>query len=90
MARSEAIRLTDPLRRVLTSISTNSGAFREWYVHSGLFKGVVRLVLDPSTLLLYSNRAEDNVPIDEAVARGLSVAEAIDEVLRQRGIEEAT
>ncbi len=90
VARSEAIRLTDPLRRVLTSISTNSGAFREWYVHSGLFKGVVRLVLDPSTLLLYSNRAEDNVPIDEAVARGLSVAEAIDEVLRQRGIEEAT
>ncbi|MFT3819883.1 MAG: type IV secretion system protein TraC [Rubrivivax sp.] len=89
ISRSEAIRLTEPLRRALTSISTNSGAYREWYVHSGLFKGIVRLVLDPATLLLYSNRAEDNVPLDAAIETGLSVSEAIEQVLRQRGIEEA-
>jgi conjugal transfer ATP-binding protein TraC len=84
----EAIRLDEHLRRMLTSINTNSGAFREWYIHSGLFRGVVRLVLNPSTLLLYSNRAEDNVPLDTALARGLDVPHAIEEVLRQRGIEE--
>ncbi|MCW5632774.1 MAG: type IV secretion system protein TraC [Rubrivivax sp.] len=88
IAKGEAIRLDDHLRRVLTSINTNSGAFREWYIHSGLFRGVVRLVLNPSTLLLYSNRAEDNVPLDAALARGLDVPQAIEEVLRQRGIEE--
>ena len=89
IAKGSAIRLDDGLRRLLTSIATNSGNFREWYVHSGLFKGVVRLVLNPSTLLLFSNRAEDNVPLDDEIARGASVTQAIDNVLRQRGIEEA-
>jgi conjugal transfer ATP-binding protein TraC len=89
IGNSEAIRLTEPLRRQLTSINTNSGSFREWYIHSGLFKGVTRLVLDPATQLLYSNRAEDNVPLDNAMAEGLSVGEAIERVLRERGIEEA-
>ncbi len=89
IASGSAIRLDDGLRRLLTSIATNSGSFREWYVHSGLFKGVVRLVLNPSTLLLFSNRAEDNVPLDDEIARGASVTQAIDAVLRQRGIEEA-
>lgn len=89
IGQGEAIRLTEQLRRQLTSINTNSGAFREWYVHSSLFRGIVRLVLDPSTLLLYSNRAEDNVPIDAAIASGMTVPEAIAQVLRDRGIEEA-
>lgn len=89
IARGSAIRLDDGLRRLLTSIATNSGNFREWYIHSGLFKGVVRLVLNPSTLLLFSNRAEDNVPLDDEIARGATVTQAIDNVLRQRGIQEA-
>jgi conjugal transfer ATP-binding protein TraC len=89
ISKGTAIRLDENLRRLLTSISTSSGTFREWYVHSGRFKGVIRLVLNPSTLLLFSNRAEDNVPLDAALERGLNVIEAIDEVLRQRGIEEA-
>jgi conjugal transfer ATP-binding protein TraC len=89
VSRGEAIRLDAHTRRVLTSISTGSSSFREWYVHSGRFKGVVRHVLNPSTALLYSNRAEDNVPIDAGVAAGLTVTEAIDQVLAQRGIQEA-
>ena len=89
IARGEAIRLDEPLRRLLTSITSTTSSFREWYVHSGAYKGVMRLVLDPATLLLMSNRAEDNVPLDAAIGRGLSVGEAIDEVLRQRGVEEA-
>ena len=89
IARGEAIQLTEQIRRGLTSISTNSGSFREWYVHSDLFRGIVRLVLDPATLLLLSNRAEDNGPLDEAISEGLSVGEAIERVLRDRGIEEA-
>lgn len=90
IASGTAIQLDDGLRRLLTSIATSSGSFREWYVHSGLFKGVVRLVLNPSTLLLFSNRAEDNVPLDNELARGASVTEAIDAVLQQRGIREAS
>jgi conjugal transfer ATP-binding protein TraC len=89
--RGEAIRLDENLRRLLGSIGAGSGAgdFKEWYVHSGLFKGVVRSILDPSTLLLFSNRAEDNTPIDNYRAEGMTVTEAIAAVLRDRGIEEA-
>ena len=89
-AKGQAIRLDENLRRLLGSIGGGSGHFKEWYVHSPLFKGVVRLVLNPSTLLLFSNRPEDNNPIDQQLARGLGVPEAIDAVLRERGIEEAT
>jgi conjugal transfer ATP-binding protein TraC len=87
--QGEALRIDEPLRRVLASLSGGSKAFKEWYVHSTLFKGVMRLVLNPSTLLLYSNRAEDNIPLDRAIASGKSITEAIDAVLEERGIVES-
>jgi conjugal transfer ATP-binding protein TraC len=87
ISKGEAIRMNEHLRRLLTSITTGSGSFREWYVHSTAFKGIMRLVLDPATRLLMSNRAEDNAPLDAALARGLSISDAIAEVLRQRGVE---
>ena len=84
-----AIRLDEPLRRLLSSIASSTGSYREWYIHSGLFKGVVRLMLDPYTLLLMSNRAEDNGPLDRELAAGKSISQAIDAVLRDRGLVEA-
>jgi conjugal transfer ATP-binding protein TraC len=87
--RGEAIRLDENLRRLLGSIGSGSGHFKEWYIHSGLYRGVVRCLLDPGTLLLFSNRAEDNTPIDAHRAKGLSVTEAIDAVLAERGVHEA-
>jgi conjugal transfer ATP-binding protein TraC len=88
--KGEAIRLDENLRRLLASIGTGGGHFKEWYVHSSLFKGVVRSILNPSTLLLFSNRQEDNTPIDARLAEGLTVTGAIEAVLAERGIEEAT
>lgn len=87
--KGEAIRLDDNLRRLLTSLGGGGGHFKEWYVHSPIYKGVARFVLNPSTLLLFSNRAEDNVPLDEYRAQGMDVTAAIAQVLRDRGIEEA-
>jgi conjugal transfer ATP-binding protein TraC len=87
--RQEALQVDEHLKRLLSSISSSTGTFREWYIHSELFKGVIRLVLDPATLLLMSNRAEDNVPMDAALARGLSISEAIQDVLAQRGVKVA-
>jgi conjugal transfer ATP-binding protein TraC len=48
-------------------------------------EGIGRLILDPHTLLLFSNRHEDNQAIDQRRARGMSIDQAIDEVLRERG-----
>lgn len=89
VARGQAIKLDEGLRRLLGSIGGGGGHFKEWYVHSQLFKGVIRLVIDPRTLLLYSNRPEDNQPLDAELAKGRSLTEAIEAVLRQRGVQEA-
>lgn len=89
IAKGEAITLDDNLRRLLGSIGGGGGHFKEWYVHSDLYRGVMRLVINPSTLLLFSNRAEDNVPLDQRLAEGMSVTQAIDDLLRERGIQEA-
>jgi len=90
IARGDAIKLDDNLRRLLASIGGGSGHFKEWYVHSDLYRGVMRLVINPSTLLLFSNRPEDNVPLDQRQAEGMTVSDAIDDVLRERGIREAS
>jgi conjugal transfer ATP-binding protein TraC len=57
------------------------------YIYSPLGEGVARLVLDPFTDLLFSNRLEDNKPLDELRALGLSIEGAITELLRQRGMQ---
>lgn len=88
-SNGEAFKIDEQLSRVLASLSGGSGVFKEWYIHSDLYKGVMRLVLNPSTLLLFSNRAEDNIPLDNALAKGVSITEAVDSVLASRGIEEA-
>ena len=48
-------------------------------------EGVARNILDPATHLLFSNKLEDNAPIDELRAQGLSIDAAITELLRRRG-----
>ena len=72
-------------KRMLNSLRLEPGAFSEMYIYSPVGEGVARLVLDPYTRLLFSNRLEDNKPIDERLARGMSIDEAIADVLRERG-----
>lgn len=87
-AKSESFIMDEYLKRLIGTLGGESGYFKEWYVHSKIFRGVIRLLLNPSKVLLFSNRAEDNNPMDERIARGMTVAEAIDDVLRNRGIVE--
>ena len=56
------------------------------YISSPVGEGVARNILDPYTHLLFSNKLEDNAPIDLRRARGMSIDEAIAEVLRERGV----
>jgi conjugal transfer ATP-binding protein TraC len=93
--KSESIDLLDQRKRIamdehkkrlLKSLRTEPGAFSELYVFSPMGEGVGRLILDPYTLLLFSNKADDNQAIDRRRNAGMSVDEAITDVLRERGV----
>jgi conjugal transfer ATP-binding protein TraC len=78
--------LDEAKKRLLNSLRTEPGVFSEMYVYSPMGEGVARLILDPYTLLLFSNRHEDNMAIDLRRARGMSIDQAIADVLRERGV----
>ena len=84
LGRSGRIVMDDAKKRLLTSLRTEPGVFSELYIYSPMGEGIGRLILDPHTLLLFSNRHEDNQAIDQRRARGMSIDQAIDEVLRER------
>ncbi len=83
--RRGRLTMDEPKKRLLNSLRTEAGAFSELYISSPVGEGVARNILDPATHLLFSNRLEDNAPIDALRAQGLSIDEAITELLRQRG-----
>jgi conjugal transfer ATP-binding protein TraC len=86
VARTGRIVMNDAMKRTLMSLRTEEGAFSEVYIHTeARGSGVGRLVIDPHTLLLFSNRQEDNVPIDRYLSQGLSLDDAISRTLQDRG-----
>ncbi|WP_229506293.1 type IV secretion system protein TraC [Massilia sp. BJB1822] len=82
--RKGRLLMDETKKRLLNSLRTEAGAFAELYISSPVGEGVARLVLDPATHLLFSNKIEDNKPIDELRARGHSIDEAIALVLAAR------
>ena len=85
LGRKGRLLMDESKKRLLNSLRTEAGAFAEIYVSSPVGEGVARLVLDPATHLLFSNKIEDNKPIDELRAQGYSIDEAIRMVLEARG-----
>jgi conjugal transfer ATP-binding protein TraC len=86
LQQNQRLSIDENKKRLLYSLRTEPGVYSEVYVSSPVGEGIARNILDPATNLLFSNKLEDNKPIDELRARGLSIDEAIDELLRQRGL----
>ena len=84
--RKGRLSMDEAKKRLLNSMRTEPGVFSEVYISSPVGEGIARNILDPMTNLLFSNKLEDNKPIDELRSRGLSIDEAIAEVLRSRGV----
>jgi len=79
------ITMDDAMKRLLQSLRTEHGAFSEVFIHSPAGNGVGRLLVDPYSLLLFSSRAEDFGAINAKRATGMTVPQAIEAVLRDRG-----
>lgn len=78
--------MDDAMKRLLQSLRTEHGAYSEVFIHSPAGNGIGRLIVDPYSLLLFSSRAEDFNAINAKRAQGLDVSDAIDAVLRDRGL----
>ena len=69
----------------LEKVKTKPGVYSEIFVDSQMGKGVGRLVVSPFQNLAYSTTPEDIHAIKVLQDKGLELADAIREVLRQRG-----
>ena len=67
--RKGRLTMDEPKKRLLNSLRMEPGVFSEVYISSPVGEGVARNILDPATHLLFSNKLEDNAPIDELRAQ---------------------
>jgi conjugal transfer ATP-binding protein TraC len=88
LEKSGRMLVDEAMRDMLMSVRTQAGAFSEVFVNAGqMGHGIGRIVLDPFTLLLVSSKAEDFEAVRHYRERGYSVSEAIEAVLRDRGVD---
>ncbi len=73
---------------ILQSVRTVRGQYSEIFFHNESGSGVGRLTVDPYSKLLFSTAPDDVQAINNHIKRGLNTANAIREVLKERGIEE--
>lgn len=87
LVRNGRISADEAKKRLLQSLRKEEGVFSECYVSSPIGEGVARIVLDPFSHLLFSNKLGDNAPLDDLRRAGHSIDDAITELLRRRGQE---
>ncbi|BAG41167.1 putative conjugative transfer protein TraC [Orientia tsutsugamushi str. Ikeda] len=72
---------------LLQSVHSNPPYYSEIAIYSPNVSGVVgRLMIDPFTLLLTSTNARDYQAIEDHMAKGMNVSEAINYAIRERKI----
>lgn len=87
LSKSGKLLVDEELKKMLLSVTTRQGSFSEVLVHCGQKGyGIGRVFFDPFSLLLTSSKAEDFEAVNEYRKRGLSVSEAIEAVLEDRGV----
>ena len=84
LGKEGKLSLDEWLKRQLASVSTEHGHFSEIYIHSPMGSGLGRLLLDPFSMLVYSTRAEDYEAIKRLREQGMTVADAIEQLVTQR------
>ncbi len=88
LEKADKLVLDEHMKDMLLSIKTQAGAYSEVFVHAGqMGHGVGRVMMDPFSLLLVSSKAEDYEAIRRYRMQGLSVPQAIEAVLRDRGVK---
>lgn len=72
---------------LLQSVHSNPPYYSEAAIYGPNVSGVIgRLMIDPFTMLLTSTNARDYQAIEDRLAKGMSVTEAINDVLQDKGL----
>lgn len=89
LAKSDKLVLDESTKALINSVTTRQGFYSEVFMRCGdLPAAVGRLFVDPFTLLLGSSKAEDFKAVSDYMSKGLPVDEAIESVMKDRGIEQ--
>jgi conjugal transfer ATP-binding protein TraC len=87
LEKADRLVMDEHMKEMLLSVKTVSGVYSEVFVHAGqMGHGIGRVMLDPFSLLLVSSKAEDFEAVRAYRESGLPVEQAIEAVLRDRGL----
>jgi conjugal transfer ATP-binding protein TraC len=86
LAASGRLALNEGTKRLLASVRTEHGVYSEVFVFSPMGNGIGRLLVDPFSQQLYTTKAEEFTAIQKRVEAGMGLADAIDDILRERGV----
>ena len=85
VALETKITMTEHMKRMIRSLNTATGQYSDIFVYVAGRYGVGRLVSDPFNALLSSSRAEDFEDIKHKQALGMTISQAVEAVLLERG-----
>ncbi|MGR5178823.1 type IV secretion system protein TraC [Vibrio mediterranei] len=85
-AESNQMSLPPAAYRLLKRVTTESGHYSEIFFSSNVGMGIGRLIVDPMRVMMFSTNPADNKAIDDEVATGLSVEDAMMSVVKQRNM----
>jgi conjugal transfer ATP-binding protein TraC len=80
---SQRVMLSEGLYELMKSVSTDMGNYSEIFCYTPVGVGIGRLVVDRFTQLLYTSKADEYTKIKRKVDQGLSIADAINEVIKE-------
>jgi conjugal transfer ATP-binding protein TraC len=82
LRKTGRLEMTDYGYDLLKSVHTVKGKYSEIFIRTDRGEGIVRLVVDRFTQLLYSTNASEVAQLDRMMDSGMSVSEAINEYIR--------
>jgi conjugal transfer ATP-binding protein TraC len=86
MERSGRLPLNDGTKNILSGLQKVDNEYSEVFVMCPKGSGVFRCIADPYTLLLYSSKGEEYEAIQQMTESGKSLDEAIQSILKSRGL----
>lgn len=85
LEKEERLPISKAGYNLLKTVHTQVGAYSEIFFMTSYGGGIGRLIVDKYHQLLYSTHPKDVHAIKERRRQGMSIAEAIDSILRERG-----